>query len=143
MAKRKKKVRETTPLTQYLLDFARENDTNFTEMSDKAGLSSGALRGLLYHPERTPSLETCLRISRVTDKTFDEICILAGIGEIPSLAQVSPEHHPDRLRLIGIYDNLPPDSQKLFSEFAEILHASSTFSFSDGRSVSNINRAEQ
>lgn len=143
MAKRKKKERETTPLTQYLLDYAHESGTNFTEMSEKAGLSSGALRGLLYHPDRMPSLETCLRISRVTDKTFDEICALAGIGKIPSLAQVSSEHHPDRLRLISIYDNLPPDAQKLFSEFAEILQLSWASNFSDEQPVSKINMTEQ
>ena len=104
-----RRQRKTTPLTKWLLEYAYSSETNLTELATRAGLSQGTLRSLVYYPERKPSLETCLRLAKVTDKTTDEILSLAGIGDI---RQPSKDLHPDRLNLLNTYDQLPAELQK-------------------------------
>ena len=107
MSKRKRK---TTPLTRWLLEYAHSSETNLTELATRAGLSQGTLRSLVYYPERKPSLETCLRLEKVTDKTTNEILFLAGTDNVN---HPSKDLHPDRLNLINTYDHLPEDLQKV------------------------------
>ena len=114
MSKRKRK---TTPLTKWLLEYAHSSETNLTELATRAGLSQGTLRSLVYYPERKPSLETCLRLANVIDKTTDEILSLAGIVDVN---HPSKNLHPDRLNLLNTYDDLPAELQKAISEISLI-----------------------
>ena len=91
-----------TPLAHWLLSYVRERDMTLTELSRQAGLALGALRSLVIYPDRTPSLETCLRLAKITDRPNHEIIQLAGLktaGDEQSL-------DPDRIDLLRAYDNL-------------------------------------
>jgi hypothetical protein len=101
MARRKRNL-PTTPLTQWLLDYIDEHDTNLTRLSRQCGLSDGALRSLVLFPERKPNIETCIRLSAGTEKPVIEIMAMAGLDG----TQVSESMHPDRIELQRIYDNL-------------------------------------
>ena len=114
MSKRKRK---TTPLTKWLLEYAHSSETNLTKLATHAGLSQGTLRSLVYYPERKPSLETCLRLAKITDKTTNEILSLAGIGD---MNRPSKDLHPDRLSLINTYDQLPTELQKAILQISLI-----------------------
>ena len=114
---KKRKPLVTNPLTQWLLDFVDEHDTNLTELSLEAGLSSGSLRSLVIHPERKPAVETCIRLAQVTDKSAEEIALLAGlVGITPT-----EELHPDRINLIRAYDALPASKKKALLKVADAL----------------------
>ena len=115
MSKRK---RRSTPFTEWLQEYVRSNDTNLSVLATKAGLSIGTLRSLVYYPERKPSMETCLRLEKVTDKTVDEILALAGLGDV---RHASKDLHPDRLKLLNTYDLLPVELQKVTLQISLIL----------------------
>ena len=91
-----------TPLAHWLLSYVRERDTTLTELSRQAGLSLGALRSLVLYPQRTPQLETCLQLAKVTGESPDEVIALAGLKTSVSLANLDP----DRIDLLRAYDNL-------------------------------------
>jgi hypothetical protein len=102
MARRKRHV-QTTPLTQWLLDYIDEHDTNLTELSLHCGLSAGALRNLVNFPDRKPNIETCIRLSETTGNPATEIMAMAGMDGITISASI----HPDRIELIQIFEKLP------------------------------------
>jgi len=61
------------------LEYSTENEITLTELSRKANLSAGSLRGLVKYPERMPALETCIKLAKVTGKPADEILQMAGL----------------------------------------------------------------
>ena len=79
MAKKRKPI-TTNPFTQWLLDYIEEHESNLTELSLQAGLSSGSLRSLVAYPDRKPSIETCIRLAQATGKSSEEIAQLAGLS---------------------------------------------------------------
>ena len=91
-----------TPLAQWLMDYVREQDTTLTQLSREAGLSLGALRSLVIYPERTPTLETCLRLAQITGRPRQEIIELAGLKAPTDLDSLDP----DRIKLLRTYNNL-------------------------------------
>ena len=91
-----------TPLAQWLMDYVREQDTTLTQLSREAGLSLGALRSLVIYPERTPTLETCLRLAQITGRPRQEIIELAGLKAPTDLDSLDP----DRIKLLRAYNNL-------------------------------------
>jgi hypothetical protein len=91
-----------TPLAQWLMDYVREQDTTLTQLSREAGLSLGALRSLVIYPERTPTLETCLRLAQITGRPRQEIIELAGLKAPIDLDSLDP----DRIKLLRAYNNL-------------------------------------
>lgn len=91
------------PLGERILQFVSENETNITSLSLSAGLSAGSIRQLIVHPERRPTLETCLRLAQAMDIPSAEILDIAGYD--PNTTNDS--HNPDRGRLVNIFDHLP------------------------------------
>ncbi len=91
-----------TPLAQWLMAYVREQDTTLTQLSREAGLSLGALRSLVIYPERTPTLETCLRLAQITGRPRQEIIELAGLKAPTDLDSLDP----DRIKLLRAYNNL-------------------------------------
>jgi hypothetical protein len=91
-----------TPLALWLMDYVREQDTTLTQLSREAGLSLGALRSLVIYPERTPTLETCLRLAQITGRPRQEIIELAGLKAPTDLDSLDP----DRIKLLRAYNNL-------------------------------------
>ena len=116
---RKKKETILTPFTRWLLEYADEHDTTLTELSIRAGLSAGTLRTYVTHPDRQkPTVETCIRISRITETPLTEILELAGLE--PSLAPGSFD--PNRMKLLEIFDLLQPSRQSTLLRIIEALN---------------------
>ena len=116
---RKKRETIVTPFTRWLLEYADEHDTTLTELSLRAGLSAGTLRTYVTHPDRQrPTVETCIRISRITERPLPEILELAGLE--PSLAPGSFD--PNRMKLLEIFDSLPPAKQSTLLRLLEVLN---------------------
>lgn len=119
----KKLPKELSPLANWILAVVDERDITIADLAREARLSHATLRGLITYPERTPTLETCLRLSDATEKPVEEIFTLAGIT-----TTINPmEVHPDRSELVHLYDSLPNgkarqallDVARVFSETLE------------------------
>ncbi len=107
-----------TPLAQWLMDYVREQDTTLTQLSREAGLSLGALRSLVIYPERTPTLETCLRLAQITGRPRQEIIELAGLKAPTDLDSLDP----DRIKLLRAYNNLRSiQLRQALAAFSEVL----------------------
>jgi hypothetical protein len=115
----KRKNIRTTPLTNWLLNFVDEHETNLTELAVKAGLSAGSLRALVKYPERIPALETCLRLSKATGKPVDEILQMARLNGV-STEQLDL----DRTELLRIYQSLPQPAARILINLARALETS-------------------
>jgi hypothetical protein len=96
------------PLGERILAYIDENNTNLTALSLGAGLSAGSVRQIVLHPERRPTLETCLRLAFATRIPSDEILELAGFE--PGL--ISEARNPDRSRVLQFFDQLPTQKSK-------------------------------
>lgn len=117
MYTRSRSRRTLTPLAQFMLEYVQKEGITLTELARRAGLSPGAVRSLVYQPERIPSLETCLRLSQVTAKPAIEIARLAGVDAPVDLEQ----YHPDRVELITIFDRLPMPLKRALVDVARAL----------------------
>lgn len=106
-----------SPLGYWLLDYVAKQQLTLTEISRLAGLSDGTLRSLIYHPDRLPSLETCLRLAKVTGHPVSTFLKLAGIVESTGIDNLDPQ----RLTLLRLYDRLRPDLQRMLVMIAESL----------------------
>lgn len=106
-----------SPLGHWLLDYAAEQKLTLTELSRYAGLSDGTLRSLIYKPDRLPSLETCVRLAKVTGYPASTFLKLAGIVE----ATGADTYDPQRQDLLRLYDKLRPDLQRILLVIAESL----------------------
>ena len=115
MAKKRKPI-TTNPFTQWLLDYIEEHETNLTELSLQAGLSSGSLRSLVAYPDRKPSIETCIRLAQATGKSSEEIAQLAGLSIAPD-----DKLHPDRCNLLQAYDALSNSKKRALLNVAEAM----------------------
>jgi hypothetical protein len=105
------------PFVRWLLGYVDMHDINLTALSLKAGLSSGSLRSVVNFPNRRPSLETCVRLSEITGKPVQEILTLADL----SVSQVEENIHPDKSKLIQIYDLLPASLRRSLVKIAETI----------------------
>ena len=113
-----KRNRKTlSPFAQWLVELTEELDISLTALAKQAGVAPGTLRYLLIEPERKPSLETCLRLSAVSGKPMQEILALNGGTE---MGQIDP-YHPDRLRLMSVFDGLSPDGRIALLKVAEAM----------------------
>jgi hypothetical protein len=108
------------PLGERILAYIDENDTNLTALSLGAGLSAGSVRQIVLHPERRPTLETCMRLAFATGIPSNEILELAGFES----GLISETHNPDRSRVLQFFDQLPnPKSKRAFVNVARELAA--------------------
>lgn len=105
------------PFVRWLLEYVDVHDVNLTTLSLKAGLSSGSLRSVVNFPNRRPSLETCVRLSEITGKPVQEILALADLNA----SQIGDDIHPDKSKLIQIYDLLPTSLRRSLVKIAEII----------------------
>jgi hypothetical protein len=115
--KKNKTPKNDSPFVKWLLDYVDEQDVNLTVLSLKAGLSSGSLRSVVNFPNRRPSLETCVRLSEITGKPLEEILTLANLN----VSQIGENVHPDRSKLIQIYDVLPAVFRRSLVRIAETI----------------------
>jgi transcriptional regulator with XRE-family HTH domain len=107
------------PLARWLMDYIDEHGITLTELARLAGLSGGALRTLVILPERTPAVETCLRLARATHTPAAEIFQLA---KLPYADETTVELDPDRAALFQAYDRLTkPASRQLLIRMAQML----------------------
>jgi hypothetical protein len=105
------------PFVRWLLEYVDMHDVNLTTLSLKAGLSSGSLRSVVNFPSRRPSLETCVRLSEITGKPVQEILALADLNA----SQIGDDIHPDKSKLIQIYDLLPNSLRRSLVKIAETI----------------------
>jgi hypothetical protein len=115
--KKNKTPKNDSPFAKWLLEYVDEHDVNLTVLSLKAGLSSGSLRSVVNFPNRRPSLETCVRLSEITGKSVQEILALADL----STSQIGEDIHPDKSKLIQIYDLLPAALRRTLVKIAETI----------------------
>jgi hypothetical protein len=115
--KKNKTPKNDSPFAKWLLDYVDEHDVNLTVLSLKAGLSSGSLRSVVNFPNRRPSLETCVRLSEITGKPLEEILTLTNLN----VSQVGENVHPDKSKLIQIYDLLPVALRRSLVRIAETI----------------------
>jgi transcriptional regulator with XRE-family HTH domain len=111
----KRKQQNLSPFARWLTQIADESDLSLTALANKAGIAPGTLRYLVIEPERKPSLATCLRLSTFTGRPVEEILTLAGN---PTDSQIDL-CHPDRLRLLSIFESLPPAGRTALLTVAE------------------------
>ena len=98
-----KKYENLSPFAEWLVKLAEERETTISALAKEAGLSAGTLRYLLVEPHRKPTLETCLRMSAVSGRPVAELLALGG----QDADQPIDPYHPDRLKIIKIFDHLP------------------------------------
>jgi hypothetical protein len=114
MAQRDKNL---SPFATWLLQLADDRKMTLTAVAHRAGLALGTLRYLVLEPERKPTLETCLRLSAFAGQSVDELLAIAN--------QRSPQpidpYHPDRLKIVSIFDALPVAGRRVLLEVAELV----------------------
>jgi hypothetical protein len=88
-----------------------------TAVAHQSGLAPGTLRYLVLEPERKPTLETCLRLSAFAGQSVDELLALANQRS----SQPIDPYHPDRLKLMSIFDALPAAGRRVLLEVAELV----------------------
>jgi transcriptional regulator with XRE-family HTH domain len=106
-----------SPFAAWLLQLAADRKMTLTAVAHRAGLAPGTLRYLVLEPERKPTLETCLRLSAFAGQSVDELLMIAN--------QRSPQpidpYHPDRLKIVSIFDALPVAGRRVLLEVAELV----------------------
>ena len=113
-----KKSKPQSPLSQWLEEYSQAHGITLTELSREAGLSDGTLRSLLYYPERLPTMETCLRLARVTGESVRTVLHLAGL---PASAEIE-QYDVNGAKLMKVYRSLPIHIQRMLLEIALTLH---------------------
>jgi hypothetical protein len=88
-----------------------------TAIAHQCGLAPGTLRYLVIEPERKPTLETCLRLSTFAGQSVDE---LLAIANQRSSQPIDP-YHPDRLKIMSIFDALPGAGRRVLLAVAELI----------------------
>jgi hypothetical protein len=115
--KKNRAPKNDSPFVRWLLGYVDRHEINLSALSQKAGLSSGSLRSVVNFPNRRPSLETCVRLAEITGKPVQEILELADLG----MSQVGENIHPDKSKLIQLYDLLPVVHRRSLVKIAETI----------------------
>lgn len=102
-----KKYKNLSPFGEWLVKLVEDRETTITTLAREAGLSPGTLRYLLVEPHRKPTLETCLRLSAISERPVAELLALGG----QDADQPIDPYHPDRLKIMNIFDHLPAVSR--------------------------------
>jgi hypothetical protein len=110
-----KKYKNLSPFAEWLVKLAEERETTITTLAKEAGLSPGTLRYLLVEPQRKPTLETCLRLSAISGRPVAELLALGG----QDTNQPIDPYHPDRMKIVNIFDHLPPVGRSALLKVAQ------------------------
>jgi len=111
-----------SPFATWLLQLADDRKMTLTAVAHQCGLAPGTLRYLVLEPERKPTLETCLRLSAFAGQSVDE---LLAIANHQSSQPIDP-YHPDRLKIMSLFDALPIAGRRVLLEVAELVAGYST-----------------
>ncbi len=111
------KSKNLSPFAKWLVKLTEERDLTLTAIAHQSGLAAGTLRYLIIEPERKPSLETCLRLSAFSGRPVDELLALAN----QQSSQPVDPYHPDRLKMMSIFDALPVAGRRVLLGVAELI----------------------
>ena len=114
------RLKNLSPIGQWLVEYTDELDTSLTELARQANLAPGTLRYLVIEPSRKPSLETCAKLAEATGIPLQEVLKIGG------LSQKNLAYEPQRERLLALYDKLPTNMREILVNFAEILAEANT-----------------
>ena len=115
--KRQLAQQSISPLGNWLLEYIQQHELTLAKLSRQAGLSDSTLRNLIDHPNRLPSLETCVRLAKATNQPSSSFLQLAGLSETPGVNDLNP----DRAKLLHLFDQLSPSLQRMLVMLAESL----------------------
>ena len=115
--KKNRAPKNDSPFVRWLLGYVDRHEINLSALSLKAGLSSGSLRSVVNFPNRRPSLETCVRLAEITGKPVHEILELTDQG----MGHVGENIHPDKSKLLQLYDFLPVAHRRALVKIAETI----------------------
>lgn len=116
---KRKNVRNDSPFATWLVEQADKHDITLTELCRRAGLSSGTLRGIIATPNRQPTVDTCLRLARALDLSYEQVFEVAGFS--PSLPDNPNLVDPDRIEFVQLYDQLPAPARRTLLDTAKVL----------------------
>jgi hypothetical protein len=87
-------------------------------------VSNGVLRSLVVYPDRTPEVETCLRLARATRIPAAELFRLAKLpyGDDPQAETIDPE----RADLLQAYEHLEHPARRTLIDIARSLRTNSS-----------------
>jgi hypothetical protein len=111
------KNKNLSPFATWLVQLTDNRKMTLTAVAHQCGLAPGTLRYLVIEPERKPTLETCLRLATFAGQSVDE---LLAIANQRSSQPIDP-YHPDRLKLISIFDALPATGRQVLLDVAELI----------------------
>lgn len=121
--KRKTQLANPSRFAHWLLNQVDQNHTTLTELGERAGLSRGTLRGIVFTPERQPTLDTCLRLANLLQVPSRVVLDVADLH--PNLS--SPESDQlldlDRAELFRLYAQLAGPAQRILLDLARSLAA--------------------
>ena len=126
-----KKYKNLSPFAEWLVKLVDERELTLTAIAHQSGLAPGTLRYLLIEPERKPTLETCLRLSGFSGRPVEELLALAN----QKASQPVDPYHPDRLKIMSIFDALPSGGRRVLLNVAELI--GDFVDGNDARDVSN------
>ena len=112
------KIKNLSPVGRWLVEYTDEVNISLSQLAKRANLSAGTLRYLVIEPTRTPSLETCAKLSEATGVPLPEILKMGGLSN----HQISYE--PRREALLSAYDNLPTSMREVLVVVAQVLKES-------------------
>lgn len=120
-----KKIQPTNPtrFAHWLLDQVNQRHTTLTELGERAGLSRGTLRGIVFTPERRPTLDTCLRLASLLD--VPPRVVLEAADLHPDLSNTESDQllDPDRAELFQLYVHLAGPARRTLLDLARSLAA--------------------
>ena len=112
-----KKYKNLSSFAEWLVKLAEERDLTLSAVAHQSGLAAGTLRYLVIEPERKPTLETCLRLASFSGQPVDELLAIANQRS----SQLVDPYHPDRLKIMSIFDALPVDGRRVLLNVAELI----------------------
>ncbi|MBN1888075.1 MAG: hypothetical protein JW850_08800 [Thermoflexales bacterium] len=100
----------SSPFANWLIEQIESRQTTMAGLGRQAGLSTGTLRCIITTPGRQPTVDTCLRLARALNVSYEEVLKVAGLS--PSLPSDLAVLDPDRVEFLRLYDTLPSPARR-------------------------------